>query len=35
MVVLDMEGRVLAMANYPTYDLNALVAGGDEAVGYL
>ena len=32
MVVLDMECRVLAMANYPTYDLNALVAGGDEAV---
>ena len=31
MVVLDMEDRVLAMANYPTYDLNALVAGGAEA----
>lgn len=31
MVVLDMEDRVLAMANYPTYDLNALVAAGDEA----
>jgi len=31
MVVLDMEGRVLAMANYPTYDLNALVAGGPES----
>ena len=35
MVVLDMEGRVLAMANYPTYDLNALVAGGDEAIDIL
>ena len=31
MVVLDMEDRVLAMANYPTYDLNALVSGGKEA----
>ena len=31
MVVLDMEDRVLAMANFPTYDLNALVAGGEEA----
>ncbi len=31
MVVLDMEDRVLAMANYPTYDLNALVAGGASA----
>ncbi|MBQ8201710.1 MAG: hypothetical protein IJZ74_08090 [Clostridia bacterium] len=31
MVVLDMKDRVLAMANYPTYDLNALVAGGAEA----
>ena len=31
MVVLDMEDRVLAMANFPTYDLNALVAGGKEA----
>ncbi len=31
MVVLDMEGRVLAMANYPSYDLNALVAAGKEA----
>ena len=27
MIVLDMECRVLALANYPTYDLNALVAG--------
>ncbi len=31
MMVIDMDGRVLAMANYPTYDLNALVAGGDES----
>lgn len=31
MVVLDMQDRVIAMANYPTYDLNALVAAGDEA----
>lgn len=35
MVVLDMEGRVLAMANYPTYDLNALVSGGEEAIEIL
>ncbi len=35
MVVLDMEDRVLAMANYPTYDLNALVAGGKEAIAIL
>ncbi len=35
MVVLDMQGRVLAMANYPTYDLNALVAGGRSAVAIL
>ena len=31
MVVLDMQDRVIAMANYPTYDLNALIAAGDEA----
>ena len=31
LIVLDMQCRVLAFANYPTYDLNALVAGGDEA----
>lgn len=31
MVVLDMECRVRAMANFPTYDLNSLVAGGAEA----
>ena len=27
MMVIDMQGKVLAMANYPTYDLNALIAG--------
>ena len=31
MMVIDMQGRVLAMANYPTYDLNALVAAGEES----
>ena len=31
LIVLDMQCRVLAFANYPTYDLNALVAGGKEA----
>ncbi len=31
LMVVNMEGRILAMANYPTYDLNALVAAGDEA----
>ena len=32
LVVLDVKNdNVLAMANYPTYDLNALVAGGKEA----
>ena len=31
MMVVDMEGRVLAMANYPTFDLNALVEAGDES----
>lgn len=35
MIVLDMEDRVLAMANYPTYDLNALVAGGSDAIAIL
>ena len=35
MVVLDMQDRVLALANYPTYDLNALVAGGKEAIEIL
>lgn len=31
MTVIDMEGRVLAMANYPTFDLNALTAAGKES----
>ncbi len=31
MMVVDMEGRVLAMANYPTFDLNALVSNGPES----
>ena len=35
LVVLDMQCRVLAMANYPTYDLNALVAGGKDAMAIL
>ena len=35
LIVLDMECRVLAMANYPTYDLNALVKGGQDAAAIL
>ena len=35
LIVLDMQCRVLALANYPTYDLNALVAGGEEAKAIL
>ncbi|MEA4929315.1 MAG: penicillin-binding transpeptidase domain-containing protein [Candidatus Limiplasma sp.] len=35
MMVIDMQGRVLAMANYPTFDLNALVAAGDESAEIL
>ena len=36
MVVLDVNnGNVLAMAQYPTYDLNAMTAGGKEAAEYL
>ena len=31
LMVINMQGRVLAMANSPTYDLNAMVAGGKEA----
>lgn len=36
MTVLDVNtGRVLAMAQYPTFDLNAMTAGGEEAISYL
>ncbi len=35
LVVLDMQCRVLALANFPTYDLNQLVAGGKDAVTIL
>ena len=35
MMVIDMQGRVLAMANYPTFDLNALVAAGAESAEIL
>ena len=36
LMVLDVSnGSVLAMAQYPTYDLNALIAGGDAAVEIL
>ena len=35
LIVLDMKARVLACANYPTYDLNALVAGGQTAISIL
>ena len=35
LIVLDMQCRVLALANYPTYDLNALVAGGQSAQAIL
>lgn len=30
MVVLDMEGRVLALASYPPYDPNVFILGGGE-----
>ncbi len=35
LIVLDMQCRVLALANYPTYDLNALVKGGKDAIAIL
>lgn len=36
LVVIDVDnGNVLAMAQYPTYDLNMLVAGGDTAAEIL
>ena len=35
-LVLDVDnGNVLAMAQYPTYDLNVLIAGGEEAASIL
>ena len=35
LIVLDMQCRVLALANSRTYDLNALVAGGEDALTIL
>ncbi len=36
LLVLEVAtGNVLAMAQYPTYDVNALVSGGDEAAAIL
>ena len=35
MVVEVNTGKVLAMAQYPTYDLNAMVAGGKEVAEFL
>jgi len=36
MMVVDVDnGQVLAMANYPTFDLNAMVAGGKERAAIL
>ena len=35
LIVLDMQCRMLACANYPTYDLNALVSGGEQAMAIL
>lgn len=34
-VVVDMEGRVLALASYPPYDPNAFIAGGEAAANVL
>ncbi|MDO5299030.1 MAG: penicillin-binding transpeptidase domain-containing protein [Clostridia bacterium] len=34
-VVLDMEGRVLALASYPPYDPNAFIMGGEAAANIL
>ena len=34
-VVVDMEGRVLALASYPPYDPNAFIIGGDAAANVL
>ena len=34
-VVIDMEGRVLALASYPPYDPNAFIVGGEAASNIL
>lgn len=34
-VVVDMQGRVLALASYPPYDPNAFIVGGDAAADIL
>lgn len=34
-VVVDMQGRVLALASYPPYDPNAFIVGGDAAANVL
>ena len=34
-VVVDMEGRVLALASYPPYDPNAFIVGGEAAANVL
>ena len=34
-VVIDMEGRVLALVSYPPYDPNAFIIGGDAAANVL
>ena len=34
-VVVDMKGRVLALASYPPYDPNAFIVGGDSAADIL
>ena len=34
-VVVDMEGRVLALASYPPYDPNAFIVGGEAAANIL
>ncbi|MCR4707002.1 MAG: hypothetical protein K5746_03535 [Clostridiales bacterium] len=34
-VVIDMEGRVLALASYPPYDPNAFIIGGESASSIL
>ena len=34
-VVIDMEGRVLALASYPPYDPNAFIVGGEAAANVL